>query len=112
MPRGPKGEERPADVVGNAIHVMKIATGEIELDFPVDDGKDKAAQALGRKGGKAVGNEDDALPSGATLTVVASLFHLRPPPSRQSLRLSNLIGGHLTRYNPQQNVGSGVRPVG
>ena len=30
---------------------MKIATGEIEED--VDDGKDKAAQALGRKGGKA-----------------------------------------------------------
>jgi len=26
MPRGPKGEKRPADVIGNAIHVMKIAT--------------------------------------------------------------------------------------
>jgi general stress protein YciG len=31
---------------------MKIATGEIEDDVP-DDGKDKAAQALGRKGGAA-----------------------------------------------------------
>ncbi|HUD84844.1 MAG TPA: RNA-binding protein [Xanthobacteraceae bacterium] len=30
MPRGPKGEKRPADVIGNAVHVMKIATGEIE----------------------------------------------------------------------------------
>jgi hypothetical protein len=30
MPRGPKGEKRPADVVGNAVHVMRIATGEIE----------------------------------------------------------------------------------
>jgi hypothetical protein len=30
MPRGPKGEKRPADVVGNAVHVMKILTGEIE----------------------------------------------------------------------------------
>ncbi len=29
MPRGPKGEKRPADVIGNAVHVMKIATGEI-----------------------------------------------------------------------------------
>lgn len=28
MPRGPKGEKRPADVIGNAVHVMKIATGE------------------------------------------------------------------------------------
>lgn len=32
--------------------VGKIATGEIE-DTVDDDGKDKAAQALGRKGGKA-----------------------------------------------------------
>ena len=30
MPRGPNGEKRPADVVGCAVHVMKIATGEIE----------------------------------------------------------------------------------
>jgi hypothetical protein len=52
MPRGPKGEKRPADVIGNAVHVMKIATGEAD-DTPVDDGKDKAAQALGRKGGAA-----------------------------------------------------------
>ena len=26
MPRGPKGETRPADVIGNAVHVMRIAT--------------------------------------------------------------------------------------
>lgn len=52
MPRGPKGEKRPADVVGNAVHVMRIATGEVEDSAP-DDGKDKAAQALGRKGGQA-----------------------------------------------------------
>jgi hypothetical protein len=24
MPRGPKGEKRPADVIGNAVHVMRI----------------------------------------------------------------------------------------
>lgn len=59
MPKGPKGEKRPADVVGNAVHVMRIATGEIDDDapvdddVPVDDGKDKAAQELGAKGGKA-----------------------------------------------------------
>jgi len=36
MPRGPKGERRPADVIGNAIHVMKVLTGEAEeeLDEP------------------------------------------------------------------------------
>ncbi len=53
MPRGPKGEKRPADVIGNAVHVMRIATGEIEEELPPDDGKDKAAQAMGRKGGAA-----------------------------------------------------------
>lgn len=52
MPKGPKGEKRPADVVANAILVAKIATGEIEESVP-DDGKDKAAQALGKKGGTA-----------------------------------------------------------
>jgi hypothetical protein len=30
MPRGPKGEKRPVDVIGNAVHVMRVATGEIE----------------------------------------------------------------------------------
>ncbi len=30
MPKGPRGEKRPADVIGNAVHVMRIATGEIE----------------------------------------------------------------------------------
>lgn len=52
MPRGPKGQKRPADVIGNAITVARIATGEIE-ESTDDDGKDKAAQALGRKGGAA-----------------------------------------------------------
>jgi hypothetical protein len=30
MPRGPKGEKRPADVIGNVVMIAKIATGEIE----------------------------------------------------------------------------------
>ena len=29
MPTGPRGEKRPADVIGAAIMVAKIATGEI-----------------------------------------------------------------------------------
>ena len=53
MPRGPKGQKRPADVIANAIKVAKIATGEDEEEFDKDDGKDKAAQSLGRRGGKA-----------------------------------------------------------
>jgi hypothetical protein len=53
VPRSPKGEKRPADVLGNAIHVMRLATGEIEEGAPPDDGKDPAAVSLGRKGGQA-----------------------------------------------------------
>jgi hypothetical protein len=53
MPRGPKGEKRPADVIGAAIMIAKIATGEIEETVPPDDGKDPAAKALGKKGGAA-----------------------------------------------------------
>lgn len=52
MPTGPKGQKRPADAIGLAVTVAKIATGEVD-DTPEDDGKDKAAQALGRKGGAA-----------------------------------------------------------
>ena len=52
MPNGPKGQKRPVDVIGNAIMVAKIATGEIE-EIQEDDGKDPAAKALGAKGGKA-----------------------------------------------------------
>jgi hypothetical protein len=53
MPKGPQGQKRPADVVSNAIRVAKILTGEIEEDTGQDDGKDKNAQALGKKGGAA-----------------------------------------------------------
>ena len=52
MPKGPKGEKRPADVIGNAIKVARLATGE-ESEELADDGKDKAAVSLGRRGGKA-----------------------------------------------------------
>lgn len=53
MPKGPKGEKRPADVIGAAIMVAKIATGEIEEPASKDDGKDPAAKALGARGGRA-----------------------------------------------------------
>lgn len=55
MPKGPKGEKRPADVIGNAVHVMRIATGEIEEEMEASerDGKDPAAASLGKRGGKA-----------------------------------------------------------
>lgn len=50
MPKGPRGEKRPADAVARAIMVAKIATGEIE-----DEREEltSAAAQLGRKGGRA-----------------------------------------------------------
>ena len=59
MPKGPKGEKRPADVIGNAVKVMRIATGEDD-DVAPDDGKNKAAQALGKLGGAARAKSTDA----------------------------------------------------
>jgi hypothetical protein len=34
MPKGPQGQKRPADVIGNAVRVMRIATGEEEEELP------------------------------------------------------------------------------
>ncbi len=53
MPRGPKGEQRPADVIGAAVKVMRIATGEEEDIPPPESGKDAAAVSMGRRGGAA-----------------------------------------------------------
>jgi hypothetical protein len=55
MPRGPKGEKRHADVNRNAVLIARIATGEAADDVatPESDGKNAAAVALGRMGGKA-----------------------------------------------------------
>jgi hypothetical protein len=47
MPKGPKGEKRSADVIDNAFKVIKIAVGADSDNFS-DDGKNKAAQALGK----------------------------------------------------------------
>ena len=42
MPTGPKGEKRPADVIGTAVKVMRIATGAEPEDYGPKTGKDKA----------------------------------------------------------------------
>lgn len=40
MPKGPQGQKRPADVIGAAIRVAKIATGEEDEDqLPKPTGK-------------------------------------------------------------------------
>jgi hypothetical protein len=49
MPKAPQGQERPADVVSNAVMVARIATGEIEEKTLIRS----AAAELGSLGGKA-----------------------------------------------------------
>ncbi len=51
MPKGPRGEKRPADVIGAAVMVGRIATGEVE-DTKRDAGTE-ANRKGGLKGGKA-----------------------------------------------------------
>jgi hypothetical protein len=53
MPKGPKGQKRPADVISNAVHVMRIATGEITETPSQQTSKNAAAVELGRIGGRA-----------------------------------------------------------
>jgi ClpP class serine protease len=50
MPRGLQGRKRPADVIGTAITVARIATGEIK-ETKIAPSKNPAAVALGRRGG-------------------------------------------------------------
>ena len=52
MPKGPQGQKRPADVNARAVMIAKTTTGEIE-NVTTEDGKNAAAVALGRMGGKA-----------------------------------------------------------
>ena len=39
MPNGPRGEKRPADVIGNTVKVMRIVTGEIEEESKPKSGR-------------------------------------------------------------------------
>lgn len=50
MPRGPQGQKRPADVIGCAVVVAKIATGEIEEE---EDRRSAGKIRSGKAGAKA-----------------------------------------------------------
>jgi len=52
MPRGPKGQKRPADVIDNAVRVMEAATGQREEEYDRCPEKNQAAAELGRKGAR------------------------------------------------------------
>jgi hypothetical protein len=52
VPKGPQGQKRHADVIGNAVKVMRIAIGEETEELDSDSPKSAAAE-LGSRGGKA-----------------------------------------------------------
>lgn len=58
MPTGPNGEKRPADTNACAVHVAKIATGEIEDTKSEHPGKRKGG-AAGGKARKEALNESE-----------------------------------------------------
>ncbi len=45
MPKGPRGESRPADLIGAAVMVGRIATGEIEEHTREPSGKVRSGLA-------------------------------------------------------------------
>lgn len=50
MPTGPKGQKRPADVIGNAVRVMRIATGEEADDVQAPANRADIARTRMRQG--------------------------------------------------------------
>ena len=52
MPKGPKGEKRPADVIGNAVKVMRIATGE-DVENLIDHKRKNDDVSIASLGGQA-----------------------------------------------------------
>lgn len=55
MPRGPKGEKRPADIIGNAVKVMRIATGEDADVVPTKSGRYRSGKVGGSARAKSLG---------------------------------------------------------
>ena len=53
IPRSPNGRSRPADTVGKAKKVARIATGEVVEKVDGSEANDSADQVFSRKGGKA-----------------------------------------------------------
>ena len=45
MPKGPQGQQRPADAIGCAVRVAQIATGEIEESLLQKSGRVRSGYA-------------------------------------------------------------------
>lgn len=62
MPRGPQGQKRPADVIGAAVLVGRIATGEVEEKLRAPSGKVRSGRAgAAARAEKLTGDERTAI---------------------------------------------------
>lgn len=58
MPRGPNGEKRPADTIGAAVKVARIATGEVKDDVRSLSGRVRSGKAGGNARASSLGAEE------------------------------------------------------
>ncbi len=62
MPRGPQGQNRPADAIGCAVRVAQIATGEVAETLKEPSGKVRSGQAgAAARAQKLTGEERSAI---------------------------------------------------
>jgi hypothetical protein len=62
MPTGPQGQKRPADAIGAAVMVGRIATGEVTEKLKKPSGKVKSGQAGAKaRAEKLTGEERTAI---------------------------------------------------
>src|SRR4051812_36627596 len=105
MPTGPKGQRRPADVIGNAIRVAQIATGEVEEEYVAKPEKNEAAAEAGRKGGAArakamtgpliCGNRNDAALDARSAKLGHRLISAHPDSCGCEFDECEIVGGVL-----------------
>ena len=60
MPTGPNGQKRPADAIGLAVHIAKIATGEAE-DTTLKQPSKRASGLAGSKARVIATSEEDRI---------------------------------------------------
>jgi hypothetical protein len=58
MPRGPQGQKRPADVIGAAVMVARLATGELSEDLHQKSGRARSGQAGGKARAESLSKKD------------------------------------------------------
>src|SRR5215212_8054993 len=73
MPRGPKGEKRPADVIGNAVRVMQ-ACGSASTDAPSRSARLAALAGAGVVGGEVVARAGKATRTSAITKLIRWLM--------------------------------------